>query len=157
LRDETPFGRNRRNFDHHHLQRRNAAELSGQSHPLATQFDGVQQWVAGAHATNASTGIIRMAPGHVVPTPYAYSTEHMLVHFSGALRVFIEGETYDLEPHDILFIPAFMDYGRENPADEWNEYLSINLRYDEWPGRRFLSDGSELWMRIRYAPDDHEG
>jgi glyoxylate utilization-related uncharacterized protein len=92
-----------------------------------------------------------MGPGHVV-AEHGFSTEHMLVPLVGAITLRIAGETHALSPHDIVFVPAFADFGLENRGADWAEYLSLNLRKDEWPGRRFHGD-QVLPMEVRSSPE----
>jgi quercetin dioxygenase-like cupin family protein len=137
-------------FDHPRILHRSEMAPFGR-HQLATEF-GPYEVLDPVFASGAGASIVRMAPGHVV-AEHAFSTEHLLVGLTGLITLRLGEDEHRLQAHDIAFIPAFMDFGLEN-ADQadWSEYLSVNLRKDEWPGRRFRGD-DVLAMEVRSTPE----
>jgi len=137
-------------FDHHHILHR--SEMAAYTnHQLAADF-GPYEVLRPVFTSSCGAAIVRMAPGHLVPE-HGFSTEHLLVPLAGRLRLQVAAETHDLVAHDIAFIPAFADFSLENPDETaWTEYLSLNLRKDEWPGRRFHG-GEIMRMEVRSSPE----
>jgi len=136
-------------FDQPHILHRSEMNTFGE-HELAAEF-GPYEVLKPVFASSCGAAIVRMGPGYLVPD-HGFSTEHILVPLSGTIRLEIDGEAHDLGAHDIAFIPAFADFGLENTdKSEWAEYLSLNLRKDEWPGRRF-HQGEVMSMNVRSSP-----
>jgi hypothetical protein len=137
-------------FDHHHILHRAEMQPFG-AHQLAASF-GPYEVLQPIFATSCGASLVRMGPGHVADEQ-GFSTEHILFPTVGSFRLRIADETHALDQHDLVFIPAFADFRLENADEhEWSEYLSINLRKDEWPGRRFLGD-EVLRMEVRSSPE----
>jgi uncharacterized cupin superfamily protein len=120
-------------------------------HQLADGFSGWEV-LTPLFASSCGASIVRVAPGNSVPHQ-EFSTEHVLVHLTGDLSLDLCDAEYALEPHDMVFVPAFTGFLITNTGEIWAEYLSCNLKKDEWPGRRFLADGTVVAMPLRSTPD----
>jgi uncharacterized RmlC-like cupin family protein len=94
----------------------------------------------GAVATACTSAVVELPPGFTGPAT-ARSTEHALCHVSGRLVATVDKRfEYALEEHDLLYVPAFIDYSVANVGDEPAIYVCANLARSEWPGRVFSAD-----------------
>jgi quercetin dioxygenase-like cupin family protein len=104
-------------------------------------------------STSARAGLMFVGAGQTV-LESSYSTEHILLHLQGRMVYQVEGEKYLLEPHDLLFVPAFVPFSMVNVGDDWGWWFSVNLKCAEWPGHAIRADGSAQPLGAPWPFDD---
>lgn len=86
----------------------------------------------GLRATNSYTTIVRLSPGQATPL-HDYSAEHIIFVLNGQVDFLIDGDRYELDRYDQIFIPAHIFYVYRNPGDVEASFYNIVSRVDEWP------------------------
>jgi quercetin dioxygenase-like cupin family protein len=74
--------------------------------------------------------------------PHAFTAEHILYQIEGTTEMRIGEESWRIEPGDLFFLPANVEYAYRNVGQGTVRQLSIIGRLEDWPGR-VVYPGSE--------------
>jgi quercetin dioxygenase-like cupin family protein len=82
--------------------------------------------------TNFKAAITLIPEGQASP-PHTWSGEHIICGLTGVVEFVIDGEVFEVRPHDIMFFPENAVYEYRTISDEDASFLSVVGRVDEWP------------------------
>lgn len=143
-------------FQHHRLIRRHEMRPYWGKTARSLDVGFIRATWSPVDSTYARAGISSIWPGQTSPAR-SYSTEHILLHLEGDVTLSVEGQQYVLQKHDLIFIPAFVDFEQTNFGTEVALTFSVNLRLDEWPGRTFSPTGEIVEQLGKEWPADDRG
>ena len=108
-------------------------------HPKAAEMGPDFHTYMPIYAKSARMLLVHKAAG-TVGGDLIFPNEHVAFIVRGQWRVTIDGTVYHLEPNDMAFIPANVNYIMSTEGSEDGLYLSIYLlSQDAWPEGKPLS------------------
>jgi quercetin dioxygenase-like cupin family protein len=90
-------------------------------------------------ATNMAAAVLVVPAGQGCD-PHQYTAEHVIFPLEGMVEFDVGGDRWLLEPFDLFFLPANVEYTYRSVGDGDARFLSITGRLDEWPGAVVYAD-----------------
>jgi mannose-6-phosphate isomerase-like protein (cupin superfamily) len=89
---------------------------------------------AGLAGTSFAAAILVVPEGQG-SNPHAYTAEHILYQLEGTTEITLGDESWRIEPGDLFYMPAYVEYVYRNVGSGTVRQLSVTSRVDDWPGR----------------------
>lgn len=96
------------------------------------QFGSIRAIYDGLHGTNYNSHKVLLVVGQASPV-HDSTAEHIIFQLQGQVEFEMGGESYVLDPGDMLFIPAKVPYLYRNVGEDNVIFLSTVGRVDSWP------------------------
>lgn len=103
---------------------------------------GTQRAICTAMQGSGCQAAILIVPEGQGSSPHAYTAEHILYQLEGTTEMTIGEQSWRIEPGDLFFLPANVEYFYRNVGVGTVRQLSVTARIDDWPGR-VVYPGSE--------------
>jgi quercetin dioxygenase-like cupin family protein len=100
--------------------------------PKADEVGYIRARCNGMEGTGFSAAVVYMPFGQNTPV-HANTGEHIIFQLDGLVEFRMQGESWPLEPLDMLFIPANVAYSYHNIGRTTASFISIIGRTDDWP------------------------
>lgn len=88
----------------------------------------------GLQGTGCAAAVLVVPEGQGA-NPHAYTAEHLLYQLEGTSEVQIGDDRWQIEPGDLFFMPANVEYVYRNVGQGTVRQLSVTAKVEDWPGR----------------------
>jgi quercetin dioxygenase-like cupin family protein len=102
--------------------------------PRADEIGFRRGFVEGVSATSFMVNVLVLPPGQGCPR-HDFGGDVVALVLEGKVEFVADAQSYELEPHDMLLLPAGVVYAYRNVGDGEARFVSIAGRVDEWPAK----------------------
>jgi quercetin dioxygenase-like cupin family protein len=111
--------------------------------PGGTDFGTIRGAYNGIEATNCMANLIVVPFGQHSPV-HTFDGEHVVHHVAGRVEWDTQVGTYVLEPGDLFFLAADVEYAYTNIGSDDAYFLDVAARAEAWPPTIHYKDGSTV-------------